>query len=105
MDTQINHIKNVWQQAVILQNNKDLLLQYVAENSDILYLWVLKMAEGEDESCCIKIIEDLDDSFRDESDDLFSEYQPLHINLSVNEIEELKSHKSLLVRCESWVHA
>lgn len=101
MDISLERIEKVWEEALELEKDKDGLLRHAKNNSDVLYLWVVKMAKDELESCYVKIIEDLDDPFRDHSDDLFVEYQPIEVPLTQDEIFNLDTDPLFPCKYES----
>tara|TARA_B100002049_G_scaffold51663_1_gene36320 strand:- start:216 stop:521 length:306 start_codon:yes stop_codon:yes gene_type:complete len=85
----MDQLESVWQQVLKNKDSAAALLTLINEHSDLLYLWKEPRFESEPQQYHVKIIEKLDNSFRDEDDALFDEYQPILIPDIENDLTDL----------------
>ncbi|MBB1422659.1 hypothetical protein H5200_12085 [Pseudoalteromonas sp. SG43-7] len=82
----MERLNNVWQQALDNKDSATALLALINEHNDLLYLWKEPSYEDEPINYHVKIIEKLDNPYRNENDELFDDYQPILIPDTNNDL-------------------
>ncbi|QFU23738.1 hypothetical protein FM038_017205 [Shewanella eurypsychrophilus] len=96
--SQTEEIKVIWRQAQKLsaKGNFKELLNHTQINSSYLYLWVWPDEDLEFYTVHVKIIDDLDDEFREgEDSELMQEYEPISIPIGPALITHLFANSNL----------